>query len=310
MKKFLWVIICILLISCESDDDYAGINTSDKMIEMEGEGGEMEIKLNSGDWSIASVIGKESGSEINGNIYTLEGDLIKNNTALELEGLGEIEAIWDDKGFSIVRENPSSLVLHLKENLTDTSFNFVIRISSTQDIAEVSVIQKKSQGYSFNGIEYDLNEISEDSIFTKRAASFAFDLVESQQFSFNPYNGADFHNKVRFKSNINNLFAFLKEDSLLVQIPVKDEIGDINFSQEGKYLSDSWAIDTTGFNDKLETLTLPSGNSKFDVNLEYIKTIIPYTLQLINNRTGDKKIIGGELIKIEATGEYSIIWED
>lgn len=310
MKKFLWLFFLILCMSCETDDDYSGINTSVKLIEMEGEGGEVEISLNSEDWNISSVIGKQSGSEINGNIYSLEGDLIKNNTALELEGLGEIEASWEDKGFSVVRENPSSLVLDLKENLTDNTFNFVIQISSGQDIAEVSVIQKKSQGYSFGGIEYDLNQIVEDSIFTKRTTSFAFELVEPQNFSFNPYGGADFYTKSRFQSDISNLSSFLKQDSLWVQIPVRDGNGEIYLEEEMNILSSSWAIESTGFSDKLETLTLPSGDSKFDVNLEYLKTIIPYTLQLTNNRTGNKKLFEGELHKIEATGEYSIIWHD
>ena len=76
--------------------------------------------------------------------------------ALALEDQEKMVADWNDKGFVIIRETPSSLKIEVMENRTGEEFNFALVLNSGQEIKKINVTQKISQGYKFDGIEFIL----------------------------------------------------------------------------------------------------------------------------------------------------------
>src|SRR5690606_15097077 len=72
------------------------------------------------------------------------------------------------------------------------------------------------------------------------------------------------------------------------------------------------SISTTrphGFEDIMETVMVPAGESRIFAEVEYHKRTVSYTLVLTNNRTDEKKTIEGKWIEIAPTGKYTVKME-
>ena len=78
------------------------------------------------DWVISKVVNKDGDVTIFGDNYTLDGTPIITNHRLDLNNLRRLDAFWTDKGFSIVRNTPTSLDIVAKENSTVSDFNFAV----------------------------------------------------------------------------------------------------------------------------------------------------------------------------------------
>ncbi|MCD7899576.1 MAG: hypothetical protein LUH22_06805 [Bacteroides sp.] len=105
--RFVFILLCsILVVACDKDESF--IKPSTSTINMGDEGGEIEITLNDIDWEIAGVLKKTVHYEefIYGIAYLPDGTMICENHKLYLQDLGKLETLWDNKGFSIVREIP------------------------------------------------------------------------------------------------------------------------------------------------------------------------------------------------------------
>jgi len=309
-RTFIGLFLSIGFISCNSDDyEISTIQPSTNLIEMEAEGGQKEISFTNGDWNISEVINTKGNANIHGDIYSLNGEIIQENEVLALEDEGKIVADWSNKGFVITRETSSSLKIELKENSTGEEFSFALVLNSGQENFAINVTQKKSQGYQFKSIEFSLKEEDGDSLFMRKGINNEFNVQQSIQFTFSPYEGIDTHNKSHFESMEENAFVWLKNDSILTKIPTSIQINKIYFNGEERIYSNVWAINPNGF-EEMETITIPAGNSAFSTEIEYRKRKVSYQLRLINNRTAEEKIIEGKWIEIAPTGEYSIEWRE
>lgn len=308
-KGILILAIIIGIVSCSNNDDVSLIQPSTTMIEMEGEGGEAEISFSSGDWYIAEVINHNSNYSIHGNIYSQDGEMTMENSVLSLKDQGKIEALWDIKGFIITRNTPSSLEILLKENSTGEEFGFTIVLKSGEEVKEIRVFQKKSQGYQVDSMEFNLEEDDGDSLFVKKGTTYRHNVPESQEFNVSPYGGIDVHKQSFFLSSEKDAFVWTEKDSIMVEVPTDIYNNELHFNGEqklyGKYSSKS----PHGF-EEMATVTIPAGQSVFYIEQEWRKRQISYQLSLINNRTGEVKIIEGKWIEIAPTGEYSIEWQD
>ncbi|MBI6117895.1 hypothetical protein [Salegentibacter maritimus] len=308
MKIFIGLFLIIGLISC-SDNELSTIQPSTTLIEMEAEGGETEISFTNGNWQIAEVVNHNSDYSIFGNIYSQEGEMTKENSVLSLEDLGKIEALWDIKGFVITRNTPSLLEVILKENSSGEEFGFTLVLKSGEEVKEIEVFQKKSQGYRFNSIIYTLNEDDGDSLFVRKGTTYTFDVPESQEISISPYGGVDTHIQSHFKSPEDGAFIWLKNDSLMVEVPTDINQNEIYFNGEERLYSEYSSINPHGF-EEMQKVAIPKGQSAFHIEQEWRKRQVSYRLNLTNNRTGNEKIIEGKWIETAPTGEYSINWDD
>lgn len=308
-QKLAILLISIGFISCSNDDEVSVIQPSTSQVEMEAEGGVTEISFTNGHWHIAEVINQSGNVNIHGNIYSKEGEIIKNNSVLSLDAEGKMEALWTDKGFMISRDTPSSLKIQLRENSTGEEFNFLLVLKSGEEHKEINVKQKISQGYRFDRMEFSLEEEDGDSLFVKKGTTYEFNVPESQEFTVSPYGGIDVHNQSLFLSSEKDAFVWLENDSLMLEVPTDIYNDEIFLNGEQSLYSKYSSIKPHGF-EEMETVTIPAGESVFFIEQEWRKRQVSYKLTLINNRTGEEKTIKGKWIEIAPTGGYSIKWQD
>lgn len=291
--KFKGILIGLFLsfalTSCSNDDEVSSIKPSTQLIEMEAEGGATAVSFSSANWYIAAVLNHNGDVNIQGETYSQDGELTKENSSLSLEGQGKIEALWNNKGFIITKNSPSSLKIWLKENSTGEEFGFTVIIKSGGEVKEIEVFQKKSQGYEFDSITYSLKEEDGDSIFVKKGTTvYNFNIPEPQEFSFSPYGGIDVHNQSTFHSNEEDAFVWLKKDSIMLEVPTDIHNNKIYRNGEKSLYSEYSTKKPHGF-EAMETVTVPAGKSAFFTEQEWRKRQVSYKLRLINNRTREEK---------------------
>lgn len=308
-KSILILVIIIGFVSCSSDDDISLIQPSTTTINIEGEGGEAKISFTSGNWYIAEVKNHKSNFGIHGDIYSQDGEMIRENSILSLENQGRIEALWEAKGFIITRDTPSSLEILLNENSTGEEFGFTLVLKSEEDVKEIEVFQKKSQGYQFKKMEFSLREDDMDSLFVKKGTTYRHNVSESQELHVSPYGGIDVHKQSIFLSSENDAFVWIEKDSIMVEVPTGIYNNELYFNGEQKLYSKYYSKSPHGF-EEMATIAIPAGQSEFYVEQEWRKRQVSYQLSLINNRTGEEKIIEGKWIENAPTGKYSIKWQD
>lgn len=305
--KFLFFLLSILSgVSCSNDDSL--IKPSTSFVSMEGEGGESVITFDNADWTIARVINKDGNINLTGNIYSKDGELLSESTPLTLSGLGSMESIWSDKGCRIVRDTPTSLKIILNENMTDDDFNFIILLQLGQEEKEIAVQQKKSEGYTFDKIEYALNEGDGDSIYTDESnRSYTFNYSEPFELTMDPM--IDILQKSYFESTESDAFLWTDNDSILVKTPSSIYNGTIYYANVKSVYNNLVSKKPLTYK-VTETMTIPAGKLKLETEIEYRRLKVSYLLTLINNRTRERKTIHGKWIDILPTGSISTISSD
>lgn len=292
----------LLCLSCiEEASDQMPSTTS---IEMEAEGGDTQVPLNGEDWKITEVINQRGLVPINGDSFSPEGKLITENHRLSLEGFGHIKAQWPDKGFVISKEGPASLTIELQENASGEDFSFVVVLQSGNQIKEITVNQKKSQGYQFDRITYHLSEDDGDSLFTLQSTIYQFDIHTEQDFSFTPFSGVDVARRSYFESAQPDAFVWLEDTSVKVPIAILDQA--IRYGEKEELYSNNITQSPHGFEGTMVGVVVPSGQSEVWAEVEYRWRQVSYKVLLTNNRTQEQKTIEGRWVEITPTGNYTV----
>ena len=104
-------------------------------------------------------------------------------------------------------------------------------------------------------------------------------------------------------------FFWFKNDSIMVEIPGAIYDGELVFNGNESLYNSYSSKHPHGFENR-ETVTIPGGESGFSVELQWRKRKLSYSLHLINNRTGEEKVIEGKWFEVAPTGRYKIIWKD
>ncbi|HUW07815.1 MAG TPA: hypothetical protein VMW01_16330 [Williamwhitmania sp.] len=309
---FLVILFSFHFYSCnEHENEFNLIDPSISQIEMEAEGGKIEISFTNPNWTIAGIVNQNSNANINGNCYTLDSVLVRENDILKLDSLGRLDALWGDKGFSIVRNSYSLLNIFVKENATGKDFGFTIILKSGNETKEILVSQKKSQGYTFKKIEYNIDKYDGDSIFIKKGSDYEFiNISSAQEFTLEPFKGNNIVKTSFFKSDEENAFAWTASDSVLVEIPSGIWDNKLYFNGEESVYTNNPLISESNYSSFTKTVIIPQGNSEFSVDIQYRERIVSYSLYLTNNRTKNEKVINGKWIEIAPTGDYAINWKN
>ena len=239
-----FMLICITgLFSCQNDNDDSNIFV--EKIEVEGEGGLLEIPVDMDNWKITGVKNKYGNMNVVGDIYTPEGEKIKENEKLELDGLGSLEANWDNKGFRIIRDAVNSLKIKVMENFTDEEFSFGVIIQNEGQFKEIVINQKISEGYRLGNIEYSLKEGDGDSLYVKKGnISYKLTFSEPTDFTLSPYSSELFYNTSYFESD----FKWYQEESLIVKVPSSIDNGDVYIYNEERNYGEITQIRYEGVN--------------------------------------------------------------
>lgn len=298
--------ILFFVISCETNDE---LMVSLQQINVEGEGSKTTVEINDTNWYIAQVVNNNGNQRIFGNAYSSDGNLLTENSVLDMKGDGRIESKWGDKGFVITRNTSNSLTVEVLENSTGEPFNFSIFIQGKNKTKEILVLQKISQGYSFGGIEYFILDGDKDSLFYRKGGTYQFNITTPVPFTFSPYSGVEVSRQSYFESDNPDAFVWLKNDSVQVNVPQTIYDGKIYFYSKKSVYGVITKDDYMKENTFMETLNIPTGKSAFHVELEWQKRVISYRLTLINNRTKTEKTVEGKWIEISPTGNFKIVNE-
>lgn len=292
-----------LVLSCSNDDDDR-IKPSLTLIELEGEGGETEVTFDNGDWEITGVKNKNGGVYIHGDIFSSEGKLIRENSRLMLSETGRLEALWGNKGFLIVRDTPYSLKITVTENSTGDDFGFALELRSGEETKEVSVMQKRSQGYRFDKIEYFIQGNDGDSLFVKKKNKESFTTNTTFEIGIYPFNG-----EKRISCFIcpdEDAFVWLRDTAITVEVPFAFYEDKVYCNNNGDLYTDVTAESDSGFKHVVELVSVPPGKTEFTYEIEYRKRTVSYVLTLTNKRTEEKKIVEGKWIETIPTGKYTV----
>lgn len=303
-----WSFIAVLALVCYScsNDDEDNI-PSQTLITMEGEGGTKTITFEDDNWRIVNVINQAGGQRIFGKIFDREGKLMKENSLMELDGLGELDASWTDKGFNIRRKTINSLQIELYENATSQEFNFSIVIENNGKTKEILVNQKISEGYTFESIEYYLAENDTDKTYTKESTSYEYTIPQLQDVDIFPFSGVNIINTSYFTSDDSYAFLWFKENPPHVKVPRLIDEGDIYLSDVKYVYGEISKSQYEEIGVVKERISIPVGKSKFHVELEWLDRQVSYKLTMKSKRTGNMKIIVGKWLETTPTGKYTII---
>lgn len=299
------VVLALVCYSCSNDDED---NTpSQTVITMEGEGGIKTITFEDDNWRITGVINKAGDQRIFGEIFDKGGKLVKENSSLELDCLGELDASWADKGFKICRKTINSLQIELYENATGEEFNFSIVIENNGKTKEILVNQKISVGYTLESIEYYLAENDTDNIYTKKSTSYTYTIPQSQEVEISPFGGVDIMETSYFTSDDSYAFLWFYENPPHVKVPKSIYEGNIYLSDAKCVYGEITKSQYKGTEIVKEKISIPAGKSKFHVELEWRNRQVSYKLTMKNKRTGNMKIVVGKWLETTPTGKYTII---
>ena len=234
--------------------------------------------------------------------------MLRENYFLSLSGLGKLESFWQNKGFIITRNSDNSLLVNMLENGSGENFDFAIVLKSGNETKEIAIYQKKSQGYKFESIEYFLNEGDGDSIFIRNGTTFQFNIQTLTNIKIYPFTGEYGEKKSYFSSLQDDAFVWTESDSLMVKAPSDIWNNKLIFNN-GKVLYSS-NITKRPFdfiNVELSVDVTPSTKQIY-TEIQFRERKLSYTLNLINNRTQEKKIIQGKWIEIAPTGKTEVIY--
>ncbi|WP_345030250.1 hypothetical protein [Ravibacter arvi] len=290
-------------ISCRKSDE-PDKAPSPSLVQMEAEGGEETIALGSTGWRIAAVVNKRGNQRIFGDIYKSDGQLVMENTLLELEGTGYLEGTTPGIGFRIVHEGDQLRVTLLENGMPET-YSFVIVLKRENETKEILVEQQVLQGYTFKSMEYAAGAGDGDSVFVRTGTRYEFNLLAPQQVAVNPFGGIDVVRTAWFESKEHGAFFGIGGDSVKVPIPVAVNDGKVSYSDPkdiyGAFTREAYHPGVTA------SVSVPAGKALFFTELEWRRRRLTYTLTLTNKRTGALKVITGKWLEESPTGKYSIL---
>lgn len=310
---FSIAIFSFTFVACNNDDENNGEDdkfanaTVLRTIEVESSTTE-EITIDSENFIIERVINNTKNGDVDifGDAYSLGGQLIAENRTLHLEGLGKLTAVWNDRGFEIIRDTPHTLKLIIFENYRKDDFNFSIILKVNDDYKKIVVKQNISKGYEFKAIDYSIEEGDTDSLYFVEGTRYIYEITEPKEIIINPYHGVDTDTKTYFVSDVSDAFFWYGEKEIEVRLP-NIYNNTVSLGTERRFYNqfvDARANESSS-TDKFEILT---GKSEFYYEIEFRKRQISYTITLQSNYDFSFRTIEGKFIEIAPTRKTTLIW--
>lgn len=223
---------------------------------------------------------------------------------MEISELGVLVSLGNFRGFRINYENSGSLNIQLDENGSDKPFNFMIILHNGAETREIRIEQPVSAGYSFEGIEYFLDENDGGSVYFRKKTTYHFNHISPKDVEIMPFSGSNVVVNSYFESEDPNAFRWFGEGEVEVSVPTNLNGGRVQLSHKkkpyGAILNEPYDADFT--------ITLPTkaGTTKFTTYIEERKRIVSYKIKMFHKSTGEAKEITGKWVEIGPSGKYKI----
>lgn len=181
MKSLLKTIYTVLtavavLHSCNSDVFISGFSPSSEEISLSEKDSVAVIDFESSNWDVLSAYFiDENGysSEIIGNIFDKDGNLLYKDSRLYTEGSERVKLVVShpDIKLTIERKDAKHLALSKSENMDYETKRIYIGIGNRYNSKQISVDIEPSSRYNLDSIVYTESHLFKDSIIQKRYAS-------------------------------------------------------------------------------------------------------------------------------------------
>lgn len=295
--------------SCENNDTEEQIIPSVEDLSLSGEGESALVTFTNPNWQITAVSTLDKSFQIWGNVYDSAGKLIRSNTMLALDGLGKLESAWSDCGFVIIRDNFNTLKVDVQENSGEEDFGFIITLESGTEMKEITVNQSKSEGYSFEKIEYTLIPGSCKKVWYPNGR-FTFRNQTGQEAGivrYDPFQNQN--NNLSFESEDRRAFSWLKDEEMDVEVPGGVWNGELFYNREKIPYRNIITKLPLNFSVGEVTINIPIGNSKCHFELEYEEYKAAYRVFVKNRKTGVEKVYEGTFVSSCPNGLYKLVWD-
>lgn len=302
--KYLIIGLCSYCLAACSDNDDRDTPSGTSPIVMESEGGEVVVDLARDDYSIDGVMYVDGNYRHNifGEIYSAEGEMIRENAVLCMPGTGQLESVWSDHGFRIIRDDLSLLKIKLDENITYSEFKFSIVLKAGTETREIEVLQKESSGYTFDKIEYSLKPDDVDSLYFTEGIPNIYHSDILFDLTYNPFDAVDMSRRFYFVSDNPHTFEWMGEHTTPVTVPDRVISNQIIYKDDKfPYSSEKTAEKCTSCQDYRTTVSAIKGSVMITTRIQFRKTTVSYLITFINNRTKLPKQVGGKWIQIMPT---------
>lgn len=287
MKRFGFqsLFFCFMLlffVSCSQENDNLITSFTDTILE--GEDSVVVIPTNSANWNISCVYNPDGLP-----IYDING------LPLQLKGLGEISSSW----FRIKRESSMELKVEVDENFDVGTRGMIIELSQGPILENITIRQKKSEGYVFSKIDYMLEDGDGITEFNKPYASGAILFVMNnktsvdQKMILSPYK--ELQSESIFISDDATAFSWTSGGEVEVRVPANISHGTIFYDNSLRKYNKQPTQFSSKINDQTFDVKVPANSVSTSqiTNIKYQKIQATYYMTLISRRTKAEKHIKG-----------------
>ena len=297
MRLYFFFLIAaagIAFTSCKKSD-HTEIGPERFELEIDGEGGEHTVELGAGNWQVVRVVNNDGNQRMFGDAYTLDGKIIRRSQPLELDGLGRMTVSLLRRELNIIHGRPGTIQLLLGENSSGRPFSFMVVLENGRDRKEIVVEQPKSAGYSFENIEYFLEEGDGDSVYVRdQLVTYNFDFFAPQDVEVYAFGGPNVMVNSHFESDDDYAFFWLTDEPVEVPVPAEIRDGRVFLSDEkrayGNVFNEPYPSDAR------VTISAPAGQSKYANYIEERRRTVSYKLTITNNGTGERREVGRKMV--------------
>lgn len=292
--SFRYLVIGFILLaisSCSQDNEKAITSFTETMLE--GESGVVTIPTNTADWNISCIYNPDGMP-----IYDING------APLHLRGLGQVSSSW----FTIKRDSPTELKVIVKENFDAGTRGLIIEFTQGDITEDVTIRQKKSEGYTFSKIEYSLE--NGDGVTTyDKSYVHRFTLNNNtslqQKMELKPFQ--DLKTETVFTSDDESAFDWTSDGEVDVKVPSSIKNEEIQFDTTlQKYSKKTILTDSKRVGEKVP-VDVPAYTSTMAVvtGIKYCKMQATFSMTLVSRRTKAEKHITGKWIQ-EVAVDYNL----
>lgn len=286
VKFILLSFLAFYWVSCDESINYTEdtIQASSVNVEIEEKGGSAFITTQGSDWDISGV-------------YSLNGYLLYDDSRpLVLNGLGTIEYQW----FKIVRDDRKSLKVETRENFSKKEDRgCIIELRNTESSQRITIKQKASAGYTYDKIEYSLEEGDGDTTMSSSTGftRLTFSNYGNKTSSVVIYPYQNTRETSLFVCSQEGAFDCLDEDSLVVEVPESINENKIHLGDSQRHYSVNIVRLPVDI-DYSETVVAPP-HKKVEVSgtIIYRKRVVTYTLSVVNKRTQEVRQFKGKWVQ-------------
>lgn len=276
---FVCTFMILALFSCSQENESSITSVTEMMFE--GEDSVAVIPTKTANWNISCVYNPDGIP-----IYDING------IPLHLKGLGEISSSW----FKITRTSSTGFKVEVSENFDAGTRGLVIELSQGIITEDVTIRQKRSEGYTFYKIEYTMEDGDGVSESTQQVRQLSTVIVNKtntpQKMVVYPYQ--DVKTSSVFTSDDATAFSWASGGEVDVKIPAYISHGSIFFSDKlMKYSKEN----VTDQNNLIEQMVDVAPMTKTTAQIQTVKMSkmqVTFNLTLISRRTKAEKHITGK----------------